>query len=78
MTWHLQYRNDTGDHIEKHPSPEQAIDAACHLLDAGFDVYGIGTGPLTDSIGRDEIAKIYAIWLRAKMPFGERRRQPRD
>jgi len=78
MTWHLQYRNDTGDHIERHPNPEQAIESACRLLDAGFDVYGIGTGSLADSIGRDEIAKIYALWLREKMPFGERRSRPRD
>ncbi|MDR3376711.1 MAG: hypothetical protein P4L98_23575 [Ancalomicrobiaceae bacterium] len=48
-------------------------------MDAGFDVFGIGTGPLTDSIGKDEIAKIYAMWEREKHhPFVERRRQRRD
>jgi hypothetical protein len=70
MTWHIQYRDDSGEHIERHPTPELAIEAACHRLDAGSDVFGIGTGPLTDSIGKAEIAKIYAMWLRPTMPFG--------
>ncbi len=64
--WHVQYRRDGIDHIVKCPSPEEAIETACHLIDDGFDVYGIGTGPLTDSIGREEIARIYAFWMRAK------------
>jgi hypothetical protein len=70
MTWHVQYRQDTVDRIVRHPSPEQAIEAACRLIDDGCDVCGIGTGSLTDSIGRDEIARIYAMWARAKRPFG--------
>lgn len=78
MTWYLQYRDLTGDHIERHPSPELVIESACHLLDDGFDVYSIGEGPLTDSVGRDGIAKIYAIWLRGKRPFGDRRRPLSD
>lgn len=79
MTWHVQYRRGTEESVERHPSPEQAIEAACRLMDAGFDVFGIGTGPLTDSIGKDEIAKIYAMWEREKHhPFVERRRQRRD
>ena len=49
-----------------HASPEQAIEAACGLIDDGCDVYGIGTGPLTDSVGQVEIARIYAIWAKAK------------
>jgi hypothetical protein len=47
-----------------------AIRAACRLIDHGYDVYGIGTGPLTDSIGKEQIARIYAMWARAKFPFG--------
>jgi hypothetical protein len=57
------------DHVERHPTPELAIEAACGLIDDGCDVYGIGTGPLTDSIARDEIDRIYDIWARAKYPF---------
>ena len=72
MTWHVQYRKANVDHIVRHPSPEEAIEAACRLLDGGCDVYGIGTGPLTDSIGRDEIARIYVLWAKAKYPFARR------
>ena len=65
MTWHIQYLRDGVDHLAWHPSPEQAIEHACRLIDDGCDVYGIGTGPLTDSIDRDQIARIHAIWVRA-------------
>ena len=70
MTWHIQYRSDTTDRIERHPSPERAIEAACCLIDEGYDVYGIGTGPLTDSVDREQIARIYAMWVREKLPLG--------
>ena len=69
MTWHVQYGKDAVDHLVRHPSPEEAIEAACRLIDDGCDVYGIGTGPLTESIARPEIARIFAIWARAKRPF---------
>src|SRR5450432_3452487 len=71
MTWHIQYRDNASDHVARHPSPEAAIEAACRLIDDGCEVYGIGTGPLTDSIARDEIARIYAFWARAKYPVGK-------
>ena len=70
MTWHVQYSQDTVGHVGRFPTPEQAIEAACCLIDDGCNVYGIGTGPPTDSIARDDIARIYAMWLRAKCPFG--------
>jgi hypothetical protein len=68
MTWHVQYRIDAVDHIAMHGSPEAAIEFACCLIDDGFDVFGIGTGPLKDSIERAEIAAIYGMWVRAKPP----------
>jgi hypothetical protein len=71
MVWHVQYRKDSTDQITRHPTPEQAIEAACRLIDDGCDVYGIGTGPLTDSIRRDQIARIYAFWAKAKPPRGD-------
>jgi len=43
--------------------------AAKPAVVSGCDVYGIGTGPLTDSIERDQIAQIYARWSRTKRPF---------
>jgi hypothetical protein len=70
MTWHVQYRRDAVDNIVRDPSPELAIEAACRLIDDGWDVYGIGTELLTDSIGRGEIARIYEFWARAKQPLG--------
>jgi hypothetical protein len=70
MSWHVQYRQGAAEVVASYPSPELAIETACRLIDDGCDVYGIGTGPLTDSIARDQIARIYAIWARAKHPFG--------
>jgi len=70
MTWHVQYRRDTVEHVVTHATPEDAIDTACRLIEEGCDVFGIGTGPLTDSIEQDQIARIYALWARAKHPFG--------
>ena len=69
MPWHVQYRKDGSDRIARLPSPEAAVEAACNLIDDGCDVFGIGTGPLTDSIERDQIARIYASWARVKIPF---------
>jgi len=66
MPWHVQYREVTVEHVGRYPTPQAAIEAACRLIDGGCDVYGIGTGPLTDSIERDQIDRIYALWARAK------------
>jgi hypothetical protein len=70
MKWHVQHRRDNVDHVDVHPSPEAAIEAACRLIDEGYDVFGIGTGPLSDSIDRGQISRIYKLWARAKQPFG--------
>jgi hypothetical protein len=70
MEWHVQYRQGGEELIGWHTSPEKAIAAACRLIDAGCDVYGIGTGPLSDSIGPEQVARIYAQWARASHPFG--------
>ena len=53
-----------------HPSPPDAIETACRVIDDGYDVFGIGTGPLTDSIERDQIVRIYALWARTRYPLG--------
>ena len=70
MIWHVQYRDNAIDYIASYPSAEQAIGGACLLVDHGCDVYGIGTGPLTDSIEKEHIARIHAMWDRARRPFG--------
>jgi hypothetical protein len=66
MEWHIQFRIDGEEHIDWYPNPEDAIEAACLLIDDG----GVGTGPRTDSIDENQIARIYALWARAKRPFG--------
>ena len=69
MIWPVKYRDDAIDYIASYPSPERAIDAACLLIDHGCDVYGLGTEASADTMGRDEIARIYFIWARARAPF---------
>ena len=66
--WHVQYRTGLGDHIALHLSPENAIEDACRLLDHGHEVFAIGRGLLTDSIGEQDIARIYALWAAASGP----------
>ena len=66
MTWFVQYKRLGADHLVRTATPEQAIETACHLLDDGCDVYGIGTGPLTDSIEKEQITRIYDMWVRAR------------
>jgi hypothetical protein len=66
MTWHVQFATGGGPPlVEQFPTPENAIEKACRLLDAGYDVFGIGTGPLTDSIDRLQIKRIYDLWKAA-------------
>jgi hypothetical protein len=66
MPWFVRYTRSAEDHLVRMRTPEQAIETACRLLDEGCDVYGVGTGPLTDSIGKDEISRIYDMWVRAR------------
>ena len=68
--WHVQYRKGGAERIGWFATPEFAIEAACILIDDGCCVWGIGTGSLDDSITRDQIAKIYAIWEKAKPRSG--------
>jgi hypothetical protein len=69
MEWHVQFRRNAVEHIVWHRNPEDAIEAACLLIDDGVDVFGIGMGPPTGSIDREYVNRIYAIWARAKYPF---------
>jgi hypothetical protein len=71
MEWHVQYRCGGADHLAMFPSPETAIENARRLMDDGHEVFGIGTGALTDSIEREQIAGIYAVWARTKSPLGK-------
>ena len=42
--WHVQYRKNKAEHIGWFPTPEEAIESACGLIDDGCEVYGIGLG----------------------------------
>jgi len=68
MTWFVQYHQSGTDHLIRAKTPEEAIETACHLIDDGCEVWAIGTGPLTDTIAKDQIARIYEIWVRARPP----------
>jgi hypothetical protein len=70
MEWHVQYCHGGTDRLASYLSPEKAIEAACCLIDDGCEVFGIGTGPITDSIDKFQIARIYAMWTHPKRPFG--------
>ena len=47
------------------PTPEQAIEAACRLIDDGRDVFALGWSIRADqptvSIGKEQIARIHAL-----------------
>jgi hypothetical protein len=64
VEWFVQYRSAGTDHLERTETPEEAIALACRRLDSGHDVFGIGTEEPPVSIGREEIARIYQIWVR--------------
>ena len=64
--WHVQYQKHEVGHVAWYATPEEAIEAACALIDESCDVYGIGLGSLDDSIAKDQIARIYALWSRGK------------
>jgi hypothetical protein len=66
LDWHVQYRKHEVDHVGWYATPGEAIVAACVLIDESCDVYGIGLGSLDDSVASDQIAKIYAVWSRAR------------
>jgi hypothetical protein len=68
MEWHVQYRSAGAEHVAWHPTPEAAIEAVWRMMDDGIDVFGIGEGSMDNSIGRDQVARIYAIWQRGKRP----------
>jgi hypothetical protein len=70
MPWRVRYKSESGKSVLAFPSPERAIEAACSLIDSGHQVFGIGTADPDDTISEIEIARIYAIWVRAKKPFG--------
>ena len=70
MPWRVQYKDESGESALEFGSPEHAIEAACSLVNGGHQVLSIGTTDSDDTISEIEIARIYAIWERARKPFG--------
>jgi hypothetical protein len=71
MTWHVQYCDGEMERIERHPSPEMAIDCVPPYRRRPRRLWH-RHGSLDESITREEIARIYVLWVRAKYPFGIR------
>jgi hypothetical protein len=68
MTWYVRFRFDGSGHIDRYPTREAAMEAACRLIKDKVDVYGLGTGPLANSLDKDQIAHIYELWARTERP----------
>ena len=45
---------------------EEALEAACHLLDDGHEVCGIKSAPPSHSWQMADLAGIHARWVKAK------------
>jgi hypothetical protein len=64
--WFVQYNRGKAERVEWFITCELAIEAACVLIHDGCDVYGIGVGSLNDSVSKDHITRIYALWEKVK------------
>ena len=71
MKWHVRFHAGSADRISRFASPEAAFVGACRLMDDGYAVSGIGTGPIDNTIGPEMIARIYAVWTRETRPPGK-------
>jgi hypothetical protein len=66
MAWDIRYNREGLDQLESHPTAENAIEAACLLIDQGYDVYGIWTGHLTEAVDREQIIRIYSVRIKPR------------
>jgi hypothetical protein len=65
--WFVRYNRQSDlDEIEEMDTAKQAVEIACLLVDEGCTVSGIGWGSLTVTVGKSEIAHLFAHWKRAK------------
>ncbi len=69
-TWHVRYSLNGVEEVARVKTPEDAIKIACELLDEGHQVFGIGFGSLSASIDQEQVAEIYAMWVRERRVFG--------
>jgi hypothetical protein len=73
MDWHAQYRRGRAYQVDWFDTREVAIEAACRFLDGGHEVFAIRTETLSDTIGKDDVARIHALLTTAAG-----RRSPQD
>jgi hypothetical protein len=64
IAWDVLFLDGKEERRARYEDHELAIDAACELIDKGYEVHGIGRGPLAYPIGKQTITRIYAIWAR--------------
>jgi hypothetical protein len=66
MAWYVRFRFDGTGHIDRHPTREAAIEAACRLIRDKCEVLAIGAVPRETSLTRDQIAVIYRCWAKTQ------------
>ncbi len=66
IAWDVLFLDGKEERLSRYENHALAIDAACELVDKGYEVHGIGRGPLAYPIGKHAITRIYAIWARER------------
>ena len=63
MAWYVRFRFDGAGHIDRHPTREAAMEAACRLIKGKCEVVAIGAVPREiGPLKKDEIDRMYAEW----------------
>jgi hypothetical protein len=71
LPWSIRYR-DAGDRVAHARTPEDAIAAACRLIEEGFDVYAIDCGQMEEFMGKSQLVRIHDIRTRNSLAREER------
>jgi len=66
IAWDVLFLDGKEERLARYENHALAIDAACELINKGYEVHGISRGPLAYPIGKQTITHIYAIWAREK------------
>ena len=60
MAWLVRFRFDGAGHIDRHPTREAAIEAACRLIKGKCEVVAVGAVPRdATSLDKAQIARMY-------------------
>jgi hypothetical protein len=68
MNWFFRYTEAGVVRVHRNSTPEEAIDAASRVIEAGGKVTAIGLGDEADDIVIEEtrIARIHASWVKGR------------